>query len=387
MTFITSPSLRPIPLRSATLSKQDSFLAKLRAERILKDANEYESSLKADAEWEQKYDHLLTRKKLVESQSQQSIVSTAAAGHARHAAKREENEREREEGHAAFLDALTSEEVAEAARQEDMRRAAELSPDAANQFRLSRQRSRDVLEQLQESRLAVGQERLRQFEQTMSVHTSQAKQRRAERKAQLRAKNAAYEERLQSARSKLDDQRKQYDQRVAAIIERQRERAAHVDDALERRAAAMSERVAEQMFKRVTIKSLANSRSSDEIERRTESAQLALSRSAGHLFEARQAEQARKAELAEERAAALDRFHEQRAREDAEREARARAIANSGARRISEIEERKMQREIELQARTRKAIVTQARLGEVQWAASTTTRQVSDVSRLLSRVD
>lgn len=268
-----------------------------------------------------------------------------------------------------------------------MRRAAELSPDAANQFRLSRQRSRDVLEQLQESRLAVGQERLRQFEQTMSVHTSQAKQRRAERKAQLRAKNAAYEERLQSARSKLDDQRKQYDQRVAAIIERQRERAAHVDDALERRAAAMSERVAEQMFKRVTIKSLANSRSSDEIERRTESAQLALSRSAGHLFEARQAEQARKAELAEERAAALDRFHEQRAREDADREARARAIANSGARRISGIEERKMQRELELQARTRKAIVTQARLGEVQWAASTTTRQVSDVSRLLSRVD
>ena len=55
--------------------------------------------------------------------------------------------------------------------------------------------------------------------------------------------------------------------------------------------------------------------------------------------------------------------------------------------RIEQLEDAQRRAELELQSRTRKAIVTMAHLNEADWRSTTTTRSVADVQAFISQVD
>jgi len=383
----TQPILKPIPLSEVTLLKKDSFLARLKADKILHDVSFVEKAGESHKAFQKQDAQLAASRRQMEAMRSKAVVTSAAAVHNKALHARQMEEKEVMDGRASFARRLATEEAQEAKRQASVRQAVEHSPDAARQFRRSRHHSRKVLVQIQASRREQDITAQQVFEQGMSVHGARAMSMFQKRKADFRSKNEAYAERLLGARSKQDNMRKQDAMRRAAIVDRLQTRAARASAWLDSRAAEANDLAEKQTLRRAETASTGYARAAAETNRRHDLAQLAMSRSAGHLVGAREEARKARAQRSEEKSQSLAAFFQQRAHEDTQREARTRAIAVASARRIEELEEEKRKAEHELQARVRKAIHTMGHLAEVEWASSTTTRQLDEVRGLLTQAD
>lgn len=377
---------KPIPLSAVQLSQRDAFLAKLKVDRILRETVSTEAAAQAHVNWEQDYERRQTARKQANSLTSQRMAANAAAVESRIGARRRQEAQEREVARSTFSAGLLAAEATWATRSQQV--ANEEGRQTKRLFqRAERERER---RRKQKDLISDSTTRKQKYEATMNLHDERVSIVAKDREAALKSKTEALEARLARTRQKLDETRRRELEQRAAVSSRLSAHCAKVDAALERRLAAVSERATELTLKRAETASAALARKQSEMVAKQESAKLALSRSAEHLGEAREQERQDRAKRSADKAAAIRRFMDGRAREDHLRETRTRAIADGSSLRILELKEKKQKAEQELQARTRKAIHISGYLSEVEHMSRSTTRlrtAPAEVEALLSRAN
>ena len=110
------PKLQPIPLSATKLSHQDSFLAKLRVGRILRETESNEAATRAHRQWEAQYEEAQAARRQAEIENCQLRATQAAELRDSIEARRKEEAQAREEAHSLFVSQLAASEAAWATR-------------------------------------------------------------------------------------------------------------------------------------------------------------------------------------------------------------------------------------------------------------------------------